>query len=320
MTKLSFRTIAASVELYFTSWRFPVFMLISMFMFWVLIMFLALMPTGESAWGAFAEDFKRWCFAYDPATGSMEWIYVIMYTVNPLILAVVIVFVWYEQLKEVWMSPSAMKSQIYSSLGLVLAVTISFIMMYERPNQAEYIFRPDAIRVSVEPYDFELVNDREEIIHLSDLQGRVVLLTSFYTSCAETCPLIVQQVKSVLDSLSASERADVSFVAITMMPEKDTPDLLHKVAGFYRMDAYNYDFLTGEPEYVNSVLDKLGFARRFNEETGMIDHANLFLVLDRSGKIAFRFTLGEQQQDWMTQALRLLVQEQTPLVLTSAHD
>lgn len=278
------------------------------------------MPTGESALGAFAADFKRWCFAYNPATGSMQWIYVVMYTVNPILLAVVIVFVWYEQLKEVWASPSVIKSQVYSSIGLVFAVSISFIMLYESPNPVEFVFQPDAIRVSVVPHDFELTNDREETVRLSDLRGRVVLLTSFYASCSETCPLIVQQVKSVLDSLSASELADVSFTAITMMPEKDTPDILSKVAGFYRMDAYSYEFLTGEPDTVNAVLDRLGFARRFNEETGMIDHANLFLVLDRTGKIAFRFTLGEQQQDWMLQALRLLVKEPNTNALTAMHE
>ena len=60
---------------------------------------------------------------------------------------------------------------------------------------------------------------------------------------------------------------------------------------------------------MNEVLDHYGFSRTKNLETGIIDHTNLFILVDRAGKIAFRFSLGEVQEAWLEDALRLLIAE-----------
>jgi cytochrome oxidase Cu insertion factor (SCO1/SenC/PrrC family) len=43
----------------------------------------------------------------------------------------------------------------------------------------------------------------------------------------------------------------VVLMAITMQPEKDTPELLSQIARFYRLDEYNAHLLTGDVDYVN---------------------------------------------------------------------
>jgi len=43
----------------------------------------------------------------------------------------------------------------------------------------------------------------------------------------------------------------------------------------------------------------------------VIDHANLFLLLDRNGKVAYRLGLGDRQERWLASALRILLQEPT---------
>ncbi|MNC96767.1 hypothetical protein D3C83_142260 [compost metagenome] len=60
---------------------------------------------------------------------------------------------------------------------------------------------------------------------------------------------------------------------------------------------------------MESTLDALGVARTRDPETGVIDHANLFVLVDRDGRVAYRFTLGERQERWLVQALRLLLAE-----------
>ena len=42
---------------------------------------------------------------------------------------------------------------------------------------------------------------------------------------------------------------------------------------------------------------------------GEIDHANLFILIDRNRKIAYRFSLGEIQEAWMIDAIQSLIQE-----------
>ena len=53
-------------------------------------------------------------------------------------------------------------------------------------------------------------------------------------------------------------------------------------------------------------------ARKRDPETGVIDHANLFLLIDREGRLAYRLGLGERQQRWLTSALRVLLDEKGP--------
>jgi cytochrome oxidase Cu insertion factor (SCO1/SenC/PrrC family) len=62
---------------------------------------------------------------------------------------------------------------------------------------------------------------------------------------------------------------------------------------------------------VNDVLDRLEISRSANPMSGEIDHANLFLLIDKGGKLAYRLTLGAQQEQWLVEALRVLVAEHT---------
>jgi protein SCO1 len=302
----------SKIETYFTSWRFPVFMLATLFLSWILILFMAFVPVTDSVWGAFAEDFKVWCFGYDPESGSFQWIYIFMFSINPFILAMVILFVWNEPMKEVFQSPLIIKKHALMAVLLVASVSASFLLMYEVPGEEEFEFRADAIRVSLSAPEFSLINHKEETVSLSDYEGRVVILTSVYASCADTCPMILDQVKRTLNDLTPGEREEVVLMAITMQPEKDTPGLLSQVARFYRLDEYNAHLLTGDADYVNALLDRMNVSRAERPDSADIDHANLFLIIDRDGSLAFRFTLGERQQDWMTQALRVLISEDVP--------
>jgi len=304
------------IENFFTSWRFPSFMISTLFLSWIMIMVMAFVPVTDSTWGAFAEDFKVWCFGYDPETGTMQWIYLAMFTFNPLMLVIVILFVWIEPLKEVYAKPTIITRYAVSSFAMVMVIGASFLLMYDVPAEENFEFRPDSLRIALTPPSFELINQNEEKVRLDDYRGDVVVLTSVYATCADTCPMILDQVKRVLDRLNPDDRDEVVLMAITMQPERDTPDLLKRVAGFYQLDNPNSHMLTGDPATVDNVLDKLNVSRYRDAETGVMDHVNLFYIIDREGKIAFRFTLGKKQEEWMTEALKLLIHEESPDVLT----
>lgn len=137
----------------------------------------------------------------------------------------------------------------------------------------------------------------------------LVIFTSFYASCSQTCPLIMEQVKEVLDNLSEKNRENVVLLAVTMDPEKDEPEILQKVADFYKLTHYQHHLLTGDKEAVAKLLDFMGVLRSVDEETGIISHVNLFLIRDFKNKIAFKFSLGEFQAEWMTEVINLLLHE-----------
>ena len=121
--------------------------------------------------------------------------------------------------------------------------------------------------------------------------------------------MILAQARRVVDALTPEERAEVTVVAVTLDPARDDRKALAALAAAQGVAAPAWRLVTGEPARVEATLDAMGITRRRNPETGVIDHANLFLVIDRAGRVAYRFTLGDLQERWTASALRSLVAE-----------
>ena len=77
----------------------------------------------------------------------------------------------------------------------------------------------------------------------------------------------------------------------------------------HNVDQDAFKGLTGAPEYVFPILNAYQFARAENPETGILEHVNLINVVDAEGRLAFRFTLGNQQEVWLEEAVRYLISE-----------
>ncbi|MEJ7824308.1 MAG: SCO family protein [Solirubrobacteraceae bacterium] len=56
-------------------------------------------------------------------------------------------------------------------------------------------------------------------VRLGDLRGKPVVMTFLYTTCEDTCPLTVDQIRGALDQLGH----DVPVVAVSVDPVNDTP-------------------------------------------------------------------------------------------------
>jgi protein SCO1/2 len=240
----------------------------------------------------------------------MKWIYPVMLLVNPLMLDLVIVVVWWVPLRD------ALRTgwrQLLPSVGLAFAVATLLagaLFAFEpvRPD-GELPFPADAIRTTLTPPAFTLTNHEGESVSLETLRGRVVVVTAVYASCGFTCPMIMGQSKRVVDSLTPEERADLTLVGITLDATRDTQEVLAAMAKGQNISTPVFNLCTGDLETVETLLDDFGVARSRNEETGEIDHANLFIVIDRQGRIAYRLTIGDQQERWLGTALRLLLNE-----------
>ena len=105
-------------------------------------------------------------------------------------------------------------------------------------------------------------------------------------------------------------RADLRVVAVTLDPEPRLARGARRARGACtdsRRRSINSS--PGPPAEVERVLDRMGIARARDPETGVIDHANLFLLLDRERRVAYRLTLGERQERWLVSALQLLLRE-----------
>ncbi|MFQ5569759.1 MAG: SCO family protein [Rhodothermales bacterium] len=301
-----------NIQRFIVGWKFPVLMIATLFFLVLFMGVILLIPDSSGTAGAFAEDFKIWCFGYDPATGEMEWGYVWMFLIQPFLLIGILLLIWGKPLKEVLSTaPSKIGRYVGLALGFVCCFGVSLVLLVDPGPQAvtDLSFPADRIRTSHVPASFTLTNQEGEAVSLEALQGRVVLVTAVYARCGYTCPMILAQTRRVIEALSPEERDALTVVAITLDPEHDTPDVLKKLTQGQKVEAPFFNALTGEPGYVNRVLDQYGFARSLDPETGIIDHTNLFILIDRKGRIAYRFSLGQRQEAWLLDALHVLIKE-----------
>jgi protein SCO1/2 len=293
---------------------FPTFALSVMGFYQLLLLLVFLTPTAPTGLGAFAEEFRVWCYGYDPATGHYQIAYILSMFTPPWMLAGFIFMFWWEPLKAVRRQPVTLASCIGTAgvLVSILAGGMLYAGSSSELSTQEMGFPADALRTAHTAPTFNLTNQDGQPVDLESLRGDVVILTSVYASCPHTCPLILVQAKAAIAELPEALQSDLHVIAISMDPAQDTSEVLSELADMHDMQSPLYQFATGDPTTVNKLLDRMEFTRTRDEETGIIDHKNLFMLIDRNGQVAYRLTLGPRQQRWLVSALTLLLKEHEP--------
>jgi protein SCO1/2 len=274
----------------------------------LLLVWLLLMPPGTSD---FADEFRVWCLGYDPATGRTEWALAMAMTVPQALLAAMVALLWWQPLRELFARPWAMARYAAVAAVLLGSAAGGVTALASDPATGELPFPAEALRTAHRAPELVLTNQSDESVDLSALRGKVVMLTAVYASCPHTCPLVLTQSKRAIAELTPAEREQLRVIAVTLDPARDSPEVLAGIARMQEMPAPLYNLVTGETDEVERVLDEMGVARQRDPETGIIDHASLFILVDRDGKVAYRLGLGERQERWLVSALRVLLREPT---------
>jgi len=300
-----------TLQRFLTGAAFPAFALSLLLCWLVFLIAMLLAPSSASGLGAFAEDFRIWCFGYDPATGRTETAYVMAMIAPQFMIGAIVAYFWWEPLREIWRKPWVVARHLGVAAVLVAGSSVGFALSADRAPRGELPFPAEELRTAYAPPQFALIDQLQQTVSLDALRGKVVVLTAVYASCPHTCPVILGQTKAAIAELSPEEREGLRVVAVTMDPEHDTPEVLGRLAANHGLEAPRYHLVTGDPAEVEPLLDRMEVARQRDPETGLISHANLFLLIDRAGRVAYRLGLGERQQRWMVSALRVLLRERT---------
>lgn len=300
---------ASGPRRFFLGAGLPIFLLAGAGLYEAVIAALVLAPAEWGWLGEFAREFKVRCFNYDPRTGGMEWSAVILMLLEPLFVVGVAWLLWRRVLAtQRWLS--AWRSAL-AGLG-VAAVAVGSVFAFGGGTSGEEELPPfpgERIRTRLAAPAFSLVDQNGKACSLSDLRGRVVVVTGIYGTCGTSCPQILIETRKLLDSLPAATRARVSVVALSLNPEYDTSELMLAVAAGYGFTHPEFRYLNGPPAVMHPLLERLQFARVKNPVTGVIDHANLLQVIDPEGLIAYRFNLNPRHQAWLRAALIALAAE-----------
>jgi protein SCO1/2 len=153
--------------------------------------------------------------------------------------------------------------------------------------------------------ELALVNQSGQPLTLTELRGKVVLLTFTYSTCAEVCPLITAAMAALQQRLTAAERPQVFFLSVTAQPEVDTPAVLHAYATRLGIDLASWAFLTGPAQAVQAVWQAFGLTAKPRTKGG-VDHPAWTLLIDREGMVRYRYLGSLLEVETLLEDMRTL--------------
>jgi len=156
---------------------------------------------------------------------------------------------------------------------------------------------------------FSLTTQEGARLSLQDLRGKVVAVTFIYASCADTCPLLTAKLAGLQARLGTDFGAKVFFVAITVDPERDTPEVLKRYAQAHGVNLAGWAFLTGTPADIQQVARQYGIYAK-KRPRGEVDHTFLTSLIDHRGTLRVQYLGVRFDPDELLRDLQALVQEE----------
>jgi protein SCO1 len=157
---------------------------------------------------------------------------------------------------------------------------------------------------------FSLTTQEGARLALQDLRGKVVAVTFIYASCADTCPLLTAKLAGLQARLGTDFGAKVFFVAITVDPERDTPQVLQRYAQAHGANLDGWAFLTGTPAEIQQVARQYGIYYK-KTPRGAVDHTFLTSLIDPSGTLRVQYLGVRFDPEELLRDVQALVQEET---------
>ena len=102
--------------------------------------------------------------------------------------------------------------------------------------------------------DIELERQDGAAVKISDLQGKVTIVSHVFTRCPRQCPGICAAVNEIREEFAGSPALMVA--SLTMDPAYDTPEILAKFAKTFGYEADNWWFLTGDEKELPEFMEK----------------------------------------------------------------
>ncbi len=154
----------------------------------------------------------------------------------------------------------------------------------------------DLPRDSVYQLPVALVDQHGTTFPWGDRRGKVQLVSMFYTSCPYICPLIIDSGKAIERSLTASERARLGILIISMDPRRDTPSALMQLATKRLLDPALWTLAAPAAKHVRPIAGVLGIRYRALSD-GEFNHTSAMALLDAEGRILARSDRMGRQPD-----------------------
>jgi protein SCO1/2 len=139
---------------------------------------------------------------------------------------------------------------------------------------------PDA---SIYQLNVALVNQTNQSIHLDVYRGKPTLITMFYASCPNVCPLLIDTLRNVESSLDQNQRTQLRVLLVSIDPDRDTPAALAHLAATRKIDTTRWTLATAKANEIRKLAAVLNVQYR-QLPNGEFNHSSVIVLLDPEGK------------------------------------
>ena len=159
--------------------------------------------------------------------------------------------------------------------------------------------------------DFELIDQTGAPFRLSELKGKVVLVSFIFTTCSGSCPATTHrmgQVQQELKNRGHLKTDRVRLLSISLDPARDTPEVLSRYMRLYDANPSSWSFVTGPVSDVQKVLVDWGMWSR-SAPNGQLDHPSRIFLVDGKRRVREIYNLSFLKASWVAEDIELLLDE-----------
>ncbi len=135
---------------------------------------------------------------------------------------------------------------------------------------------------------FELIERSGKAVSSDQLLGQPYVVSFFFSTCPSVCVQQNQKLKELQDQF---EGKGVRFVAISVDPETDTPEILREYAARFGADNDQWLFMTGDLNYIRRIGAEI-----YQQPVDKKFHSERFVLVDPQGAIEGFYNWPEKVQ------------------------
>ncbi len=169
-------------------------------------------------------------------------------------------------------------------LAIILLALSLGVAEAQKEDRAQQALKTSQAALGQPLPDVVLTDTKGNPVPVASFQGKPLLVTLVYTSCADVCPTMIESLyPAVEEAQSALGEESFSTVTIGFDVRADTPERMRLLARERGVDLPNWQFLSADQASLDAIARAVGFA--IYSRPGGYDHLAQVSVVDKNGKL-----------------------------------